>query len=70
MTHREGRMKLCRYNDNKLGVVEAEQLIDVSEALEAVPETRWPRANGDKSRGRDVSVLVAHDRIYVCCVCH
>ncbi len=40
-------MKLCRYNDNKLGVVEAEQLIDVSEALEAVPETRWPRANGD-----------------------
>ncbi len=40
-------MKLCRYNDNKLGVVENEQLIDVSEAIEVVPETRWPRPPGD-----------------------
>jgi 2-keto-4-pentenoate hydratase/2-oxohepta-3-ene-1,7-dioic acid hydratase in catechol pathway len=40
-------MKLCRYNDNKLGVVESEQLIDVSEAIEVVPETRWPRPHGD-----------------------
>ncbi len=40
-------MKLCRYNDNKLGVVENEQLIDISEAIEVVPETRWPRPPGD-----------------------
>mgnify|MGYP003321990194 FL=1 len=40
-------MKLCRYNDNKLGVVEQEQLIDVTEAIEVVPETRWPRPHGD-----------------------
>jgi len=40
-------MKLCRYNDNKFGVVEQEQLIDVTEAIEVVPETRWPRPHGD-----------------------
>ncbi len=40
-------MKLCRYNDNKLGVVEQEQLIDVTEAIEVVPEARWPRPHGD-----------------------
>ncbi len=40
-------MKLCRYNDNKLGVVEQEQLIDVTEAIEVVPEARWPRRHGD-----------------------
>jgi 2-keto-4-pentenoate hydratase/2-oxohepta-3-ene-1,7-dioic acid hydratase in catechol pathway len=40
-------MKLCRYNDNKLGLVENEQLIDISEAIEVVPETRWPRPCGD-----------------------
>jgi 2-keto-4-pentenoate hydratase/2-oxohepta-3-ene-1,7-dioic acid hydratase in catechol pathway len=40
-------MKLCRYNDNKLGVVENEQLIDVTEAIEVVPETRWPHPHGD-----------------------
>ena len=40
-------MKLCRYNDNKLGVVEQEQLIDVTEAIEIVPETHWPRPHGD-----------------------
>ena len=40
-------MKLCRYNDNKLGVVEQEQLIDVTEAIEVVPETCWPRPHGD-----------------------
>jgi 2-keto-4-pentenoate hydratase/2-oxohepta-3-ene-1,7-dioic acid hydratase in catechol pathway len=40
-------MKLCRYNDNRLGVVEGDELIDVSEALEAIPETGWPRPPGD-----------------------
>jgi 2-keto-4-pentenoate hydratase/2-oxohepta-3-ene-1,7-dioic acid hydratase in catechol pathway len=40
-------MKLCRYNDNKLGIVENEQLIDVTEAIEVVPEARWPRPHGD-----------------------
>ena len=40
-------MKLCRYNQNRLGVVENEQLIDVSEAIEVIPEARWPLPPGD-----------------------
>lgn len=41
-------MKLCRYNKDKLGLVENEQLIDVSEAFEAIPEARWPLPPGDR----------------------
>ncbi len=40
-------MRLCRYNDDKLGLVKGDQLIDVTLALEAIPETRWPRPHGD-----------------------
>ena len=41
-------MKLCRYNDNCLGLVENEQLIDVSEAIDVIPEMRWPLPPGDR----------------------
>ena len=40
-------MRICRYNRDKLGLVKGDQLIDVSPALDALPETRWPRAVGD-----------------------
>ena len=40
-------MKLCIYNDNKLGVVHGSEMIDVSEALEAIPQSGWPRPPGD-----------------------
>ena len=40
-------MRLCRYNNDKLGLVKGDQLIDVTLALEAIPETRWPRPHGD-----------------------
>ncbi|HXP94831.1 MAG TPA: fumarylacetoacetate hydrolase family protein [Candidatus Binatia bacterium] len=41
-------MKFCRYNDNKLGVVEGENVHDVSYALEAIPPARWPFPRGDQ----------------------
>ena len=41
-------MKLCRYNDNKLGLVSNEQLIDVTDALGVIPEARWPLPPGDR----------------------
>ena len=40
-------MRICRYNADKLGLVKGDQLIDVTPALEAIPETRWPRPPGD-----------------------
>lgn len=40
-------MKLCRYDDDRLGLVEGEEVLDVSGALEAIPAQRWPIAPGD-----------------------
>lgn len=40
-------MRICRYNADCLGLVKGDQLIDVSLALDVIPETRWPRPHGD-----------------------
>ena len=49
-------MKLCRYvedrparagGDDRLGLVEGDEVLDVSEALDAIPTQRWPLAPGD-----------------------
>lgn len=48
----EGTIKLCRFDDNRLGLVEGEEVLDVSAALEAVPPQRYPLPPGD--------LLIAH----------
>lgn len=40
-------MKLCRFDNDRLGLVEGEEILDVSGALEALPMQRWPLAPGD-----------------------
>jgi len=40
-------MRICRYDRNRLGIVEGDQVLDVSKALEVIPEQRWPIAQGD-----------------------
>jgi 2-keto-4-pentenoate hydratase/2-oxohepta-3-ene-1,7-dioic acid hydratase in catechol pathway len=35
-------MKLCRFNDNRLGVVEGETVKDVTAALDVLPQVRYP----------------------------
>ncbi|HEY6456274.1 MAG TPA: fumarylacetoacetate hydrolase family protein [Steroidobacteraceae bacterium] len=35
-------MKLCRFDHNRLGVVEGEQIADVSSALDVIPSARYP----------------------------
>ena len=45
-------MKLCRYDDNRLGIVEGDQVLDVSGALDAIPAQKWPYRHGD--------ALIAH----------
>jgi len=40
-------MKLCRFDDDRLGIVEDDEVLDVSKALEAIPAQRWPLAQGD-----------------------
>jgi 2-keto-4-pentenoate hydratase/2-oxohepta-3-ene-1,7-dioic acid hydratase in catechol pathway len=45
-------MKLCRFNDDRLGLVEGGAVLDVSEALAAIPPQKWPYPHGD--------ALIAH----------
>lgn len=40
-------MRLCRYNDDRLGLVEGDQLADVTAALGLLPAVRWPVPPGD-----------------------
>jgi 2-keto-4-pentenoate hydratase/2-oxohepta-3-ene-1,7-dioic acid hydratase in catechol pathway len=40
-------MRLCRFNDNRLGLVEDETIIDVTAALDAIPAQTWPLKPGD-----------------------
>lgn len=41
-------MKLCRFDDRRLGLVEGGRVRDVSAALEALPALRWPVPSGDQ----------------------
>jgi 2-keto-4-pentenoate hydratase/2-oxohepta-3-ene-1,7-dioic acid hydratase in catechol pathway len=40
-------MKICRYDDDRLGIVQGDEVVDVTKALDAIPEQRWPLAQGD-----------------------
>ena len=40
-------MRLCRFDDNRLGLVEGDRIADVTAALEAIPHHSWPMPPGD-----------------------
>jgi 2-keto-4-pentenoate hydratase/2-oxohepta-3-ene-1,7-dioic acid hydratase in catechol pathway len=40
-------MKICRFDDDRLGVVDGNVVRDVSEALAVLPTMRWPMPPGD-----------------------
>jgi 2-keto-4-pentenoate hydratase/2-oxohepta-3-ene-1,7-dioic acid hydratase in catechol pathway len=40
-------MKLCRFDDHRLGVVQGAEVLDVTAALAEIPAQRWPLALGD-----------------------
>lgn len=49
-------MKLCRFDNERLGLIEGNEVLDVTAALESLPNTRWPVPLGDP--------LIAHlDRL-------
>ena len=35
-------MKICRYDNNRLGIVEGDEVLDVSKALAVIPQPGWP----------------------------
>lgn len=41
-------MRLCRYDDNRLGLVKEDNVLDVSKALDVLPPMRWPLPIGDQ----------------------
>lgn len=40
-------MKLCRYDDNRLGLIKGDDVLDVTAALDLLPAVRWPLPQGD-----------------------
>ena len=40
-------MKICRFDDRRLGLVEGDEVVDVSAALDALPALSWPTPPGD-----------------------
>jgi 2-keto-4-pentenoate hydratase/2-oxohepta-3-ene-1,7-dioic acid hydratase in catechol pathway len=40
-------VKICRFDRDRLGIVEGDEVLDVTKALEAIPAQRWPLAQGD-----------------------
>ena len=40
-------MRICRFNDNRLGLVRGELVVDVTPALDLLPSYRWPLPYGD-----------------------
>lgn len=40
-------MRICRFDDDRLGLVRGDEVLDVTPALEAIPAQRWPIAPGD-----------------------
>ena len=41
-------MKICRFNDNRLGVVSGDDILDVTQALDAIPQASYPFPAGDQ----------------------
>ena len=41
-------MKICRFNDNRLGVVEGDAVLDVTAALDVIPPMCYPAPLGDQ----------------------
>ncbi|WPG41087.1 fumarylacetoacetate hydrolase family protein [Variovorax sp. EBFNA2] len=40
-------MKFCRFDDDRLGLIEGNEVFDITPALDALPVLRWPMPLGD-----------------------
>jgi 2-keto-4-pentenoate hydratase/2-oxohepta-3-ene-1,7-dioic acid hydratase in catechol pathway len=54
-------MRICRFDNDRLGLVNGEEVLDVTPALEVIPQQRWPLAPGDPLVAHLDSVL---DRVH------
>lgn len=65
-------MRLCRFDENRLGLVIGKEVADVSEALDILPQLRWPLPYGDllithldeiRSRAGELAVSAPRKRL-------
>ena len=56
-------MKICRFNDDRLGLVEGETVLDVTAALDVLPPVRWPAPPGDHLIANLDAVMVEIDKV-------
>src|SRR5258708_2781781 len=56
-------MKLYRYEKNGLGIVEGDEVLDVSKALAVIPQPGWPIAQGDPLIANFKRVLAAAKKL-------
>jgi len=54
-------MKICRFDDDRLGIVQGGEVLDVTGALGAIPTQRWPLAQGDPLIANIDAVVAAAD---------
>jgi 2,4-diketo-3-deoxy-L-fuconate hydrolase len=40
-------MKICRFNKDRLGLIEGDKVYDVTKALDVIPRATWPAPQGD-----------------------
>ncbi|ODT76901.1 MAG: 2-hydroxyhepta-2,4-diene-1,7-dioate isomerase [Pelagibacterium sp. SCN 64-44] len=40
-------MKICRFNENRLGLVEGDEILDVTSVADSLPPVHWPLPRGD-----------------------
>ncbi|MBY3172751.1 fumarylacetoacetate hydrolase family protein [Rhizobium laguerreae] len=40
-------MRICRFNDNRVGLVEGNEIVDISGVLDRLPPVKWPYPRGD-----------------------
>ena len=52
-------MRLCRFNDDRLGLVDGDVIRDVSGALDVLPSARWPFPKGDALISNLAEVMAA-----------
>jgi 2-keto-4-pentenoate hydratase/2-oxohepta-3-ene-1,7-dioic acid hydratase in catechol pathway len=56
-------MKLCRFDNDRLGVVQGDEVLDVTAALAEIPQQRWPLAQGDPLIANLERVLAAAKKL-------
>ena len=41
-------MRVCRFNEGRFGLIQKDEVVDVTSVLDALPARRWPFPNQDE----------------------